>query len=132
MHIPYNDTEINIMVHDKIMEQEACELFPPPYISDLEEAWRVAQKVNLFESIIIVKQKNSPAWIAYRKGIEQPLLFGEEENRPVDFLNMEPIALGYSFPEAICRASLVLKEMSNERTERSDQHGFSLFETVDP
>lgn len=130
MHIPHNNSEINIMVHDMIMEQEPCELFPPPYSSDIEEAWRVAEKVNLFESIIIVKQRNSVAWIAYKKGVEQPLLFGEDE-REVDFLNMKPIALGYSFPETICRASLVLKESSNERTERSDQHGFGLFETVD-
>lgn len=131
MHIPHNNYEVNLMVHDMIMEREPCELFPPPYTSNIEEAWRVAEKVNLFESIIIVKQHNSTAWIAYRKGVEQPLLFGEEENRHVDFLNMEPIALGYSFPEAICRASLVLKDMSNERTERSDQHSFGLFETFD-
>jgi hypothetical protein len=131
MHIPHNNSEINLMVHDMIMEQEPCELFPPPYSSDIEEAWKVAEKVKLFESIIIVKVRNSVAWIAYRKGIEQPLLFGEEERREVDFLNMKEIALGYSFPETICRASLVLKGESNERTKRSDQHSFGLFETTD-
>jgi len=130
MQIPSNSIELNIMVHDRIMDREPCLLFPPSYASSIEEAWRVAEKVKLFESIIIVKQRNSGGWIAYKKGVEQPLLFGEED-RQVDFLNMQPIALGYSFPEAICRASLVLKGGSNERTERSDQHGFSLFETAD-
>lgn len=125
-----NNRELNTIIHNEIMNRESNSSIPS-YCSCIEEAWRVAEKVDLFESIIIVKQRNSGVWIAYKKGVEQPLLFGEEESREVDFLNMRPVALGLSFSETICRASILLNRESNERTERSNQQGFSLFEAAD-
>lgn len=117
-----NLEEINILVHEKVMNHSIDVAWAdvPEYSRKLEDSWRVANKVNLFDDIIIVK--GGRHWVAFRKGIEQPLLFGDED-RAIDFLEMKPIAMGNSFPETICRAALVLQKVRNEQSNGSNQRG---------
>lgn len=111
---------LNGMVHQHIMNHglDAIWVCIPDYSGSIELSWQIANKVNLFDYIIIVK--GGPRWVAFRKGTEQPLLFGDED-RPIDFLECKPIAMGNSFPETICRAALALQRERNEQANSPNQ-----------
>jgi hypothetical protein len=92
----------------------------PPFSSKIEYSWAVAEKVNLFDTIIVAKK--GLEWWAFRKGTEQPTLFGEGLEKEIDLLGLKPVAMGLSFEEVVCRASLVLaSDKKNEQTSRSNQ-----------
>jgi hypothetical protein len=112
---------LNGMVHQHLMDHglDTTWVCIPDYSGSIELSWQIANKVKLFDDIIIVK--GGRRWVAFRKGVEQPLLFGDED-RPIDFLELKPIAMGNSFPETICRAALVLQKERNEQANRSNQH----------
>jgi len=84
----------------------------PKYSSDISLAMAVAEKMELFDTIILDKTKGENTWFTFRK---------------LDSKNQKynPVSMGYTAAEAIARACLVLKAEKDEQSSRSDQYDFS-------
>lgn len=88
-----------------------------PYSTFIALAYDAAEKVNLFERIIVVKEKNSNSWSAFQRGLEII------ESKSYSFLEQVHILTADSLPETICRAIIYFEDAKNESTSDDHQQG---------
>lgn len=98
-------------------------------LSNLEFAWQTAEKVKLFDAIIMLKKDKN--WLALEKGYEQPHLIKTSKNRRLDLLDLIPIAKGSDFAEVVLKACLYIKEKQNEQQLQNHEQCSKLVEEVD-
>lgn len=84
----------------------------PKYSSDIALAMAVAEKVALFDTIMLEKVEGKNVWHAVRKPTPNNL-------------RLERLSMGLTAAEAIARACLILKAQKDEQSSKSDQYSFS-------
>lgn len=108
-----NLDEIDALIHESIFNASAGNI--PRYSSDLALAMSAAEKVSLFDTIILEKAseryEDKDTWNTIRKPTP-------------DNPRLEAVSMGFTPAEAIARGCLVLKAQKNEQSNRTDQHSF--------
>jgi len=113
--------EIDALIHDRIFRlptQDKENI--PKYSSDLALAMFVAEKVRLFDTIMLAKDGES--WLT----LQSPTEITDEDQYQKLFssgLDLRVVAFssGFTVAEAVARACLVLKAKENEQSSRSNQ-----------
>ena len=95
----------------------------PAYSQKISLACEIAEKVNLFEHIVIVRKRQSKVWDAYLRGLE----IQHAERRQTDFLEQIHLFSAESMAEIICKAALYLKETESGSTSTRNQYGDRFF-----
>lgn len=88
-----------------------------PYSNDIALAYGAAEKVNLFQRIIVVKEKNSNSWSAFQRGLEII------EEKSCSFLEQVHILTADSLAETICRSIIHFEDAKNESASDDHQQG---------
>ena len=92
----------------------------PKYSSDFSLAMSAAEKVSLFDTIILAKDQEN--WITFEASVS-----GWNETKFHKFyssgfdIKVKAFSSGFTAAEAVARACLVLKAKENEQSSRSDQ-----------
>lgn len=115
-----NLEEIDTLIHEQVCGFKNWKGLVPKYSSDLSLAMSIAEKVGLFDTIMLAKDGEN--WVT----LHSPTQYTDEVEYQKIYssgLGVVVVAFssGFTAAEAIARACLVLKAKENEQSSRSDQ-----------
>jgi len=129
-----NLEEIDALIHERIYglttyKQDASvrdwQGLIPKYSSDFSLAMSVAEKVGLFDTIMLAKDREN--WITLEASVSS---LNETQSQKFYSSGLDikakAFSSGFTAAEAVARACLVLKVKENEQSSRSDQQSLGV------